>query len=84
MKIDWLRGLDTQEAKDEFKQILVISKPALDKLGELCYNKRQSSLDEKCQKPDYTSSAWPLVQADINGYTRAMTEILNLIDSIEE
>lgn len=84
MKLDWFRGCKSSTDKEEMKQILVISKPVLDKLAEICYNKRQASNDEKIKKPDYTDSAWPIVQADLNGYTRAMTEIINLIESIEE
>lgn len=84
MKTDWLRNLKTQEEKNEFKQLLSISKPVLDKLNVLCYNKRQAYLDDKVSKPDYTASNWHVVQADNNGYVRALTEIINIIESIEE
>lgn len=84
MKKDWLRELKTEGEKEEFKQTLSVSKPVLDKLLKLCYNKRKSYDTEKYQKPDYSNANWALNQADINGYARALTEVIELIESIEE
>lgn len=81
MKLDWLRG---EEDKEEFKKLLQVSKPVLDKLLKLCYNKSEASGSLKLQKPDYSDSAWPYVQADTNGYVRALKEITDLIESIKE
>ena len=84
MKSDWLRGEKTTADKEEFKQLLSVSKPVLDKLLVLCYNKRKAYDESKYAKPDYTDSAWPLIQADTNGYVRALTEIAEIIESVEE
>jgi len=84
MKIDWTRDEKTAADKDEFKQLLSISKPVLAKLLKLCYNKRKAYDDNKYAKPDYNSPSWALVQADSSGYTRALTEVIELIESIEE
>lgn len=81
MKSDWFRGT---EDKEEMKDLLRISKPVLDKLAFLCYNKLTALESSKRKKPDYTDSSWPFVQADQNGYERAMHEIIELINSIEE
>lgn len=81
MKKDWFRGI---EDKEEFKDLLRISKPVLDKLGDLCYNKLEALESSKRKKPDYQDSSWPFVQADQNGYERAMHEIIEMIKSIEE
>lgn len=84
MRKDWLREEKTDSGKEEFKQLLSVSKPVLDKLLTICYNKRTSYDETKYKKPDYTDSAWPLTQADNNGYARALTEVIELIESIEE
>jgi hypothetical protein len=84
MKLDWTRGDKTKAAKEATKQLLVTSKPALDRLSNLCYNKRSAYDKMKYAKPDYNEPAWALVQSDLNGYSRALTEIIELISSIEE
>ena len=84
MKLDWTKGDKTKADKEATKQLLVSSKQALDKLQKLCYNKRAAYDKTKYAKPDYNEPSWSLVQSDANGYTRALTEIIELISSIEE
>lgn len=81
MKKNWTKG---EEDVEEFKQLLSLSKPVLDKLSKVCYNKLKSYNELKYKKPDYNEPNWPVVQADLNGYARAYNEIIELIESIEE
>lgn len=80
-KLDWLKG---EPDREYFKQLLTTSKPVLDKLLEICYNKRKSYDESKYSKPDYNDSNWAINQADTNGYVRALTEVIKLIENAEE
>lgn len=83
MKTDWFRG-DSPEDRKETKELLRVAKPVLDKLNKVCYNRLDACVTSKRAKPDYQSSSWAYIQADQNGYERAMKEIIELIESIEE
>lgn len=80
-KIVWTKD---EPDKEYFKQLLYTSKPVLDKLLKICYNKRKSYDESKYSKPDYNAPNWAINQADTNGYVRALTEIIELIENAEE
>ena len=76
-------GMDSAQKK-ETKELLSICKPVLDKLGEMCYNSLDSTRKEMRVKTNYDKPSWSAYQAHLNGYEQAYTEILNIINSIEE
>ena len=74
----------TPEEKKELKEILSICKPVLDKLGEMCYNSLDSTRSKMKVNTNYDKPSWSAYQAHLNGYEQAYSEIINIINSIEE
>lgn len=77
MKTVWTQGLRNPTEKEEFEKIVYASKKVLDKLKDIVYNKINGV--EKTSLQDYESPSWAYRQADINGYRRAMEEMLSIL-----
>ncbi len=76
MKTVWTQGLTPTE-KEEFEKVVYASKKVLDKLSQIVYNKINAV--EKTSPEDYKSPAWAYLQADRNGYRRALEEINSIL-----
>lgn len=77
MKTIWTQGLKNSTEKEEFEKIVYASKKVLDKLKDIVYNKINGV--EKTSVEDYTSPSWAYLQADRNGYRRALEEMLSIL-----
>ena len=78
MKQSWTQGLDEQQVKDirgDFTSSLLTRK----RLAKLLEDKIKSSDKVSLNKDAYDISNWALKQADLIGYKRALTEIIDLI-----
>lgn len=75
MKTIWFMDL-SQDQREVFKRQLSSSKDVLEKLKEIIENKRKETILSE----DYESPSWAYKQADRNGYNRALTEILNILN----
>lgn len=77
MKTVWTQGLKNPTEKEEFEKTVYASKKVLDKLREIVYNKINAV--EKTSPEDYKSPSWAYLQADRNGYRRALEEITSIL-----
>ena len=73
--MEWLKGLSPSEA-DKYKKSIISSKLVLDKLIEMCYNRRKE-IDK--QVFDYDTPSWSHKQAHNNGYKECLDDIIQLI-----
>lgn len=79
MKTSLLKGLDKkdeEEMKGLFIQALRLRKQFINVLDE----KRKSIQKERLDKQDYDNASWSYKQADLNGYERAINELISLLD----
>lgn len=79
MKTSWTKGL-TADLKEEvtlsFKSSTIMRK----RLKELLAEKEALAQKSIVSKDMYDSPSWAFLQADNNGYIRALHEILSLIE----
>lgn len=82
---DWTHHLKDQEEKNRFKKYLLSCKTAFERQTALI-DKMESELDTEESDPgQYNSPSWAALQADRNGYRRALRKIkkLNNLDQKE-
>lgn len=72
----WLKGVEP-EKKAEFESLLRNSSLVLNKLSDILHALDDGA--EKSTKADYNSPSWAFLQADTNGYRRALKDVLSLI-----
>ena len=72
MKEIWFSGTDDREM---VKQELALAQNAFTRLSSILKSKVKSNSSQ-----DYNKASWPFYQADNNGYNRALTEVLELIN----
>lgn len=79
MKKSWTDGLDKEEAR-EIEQEYRGARRLRERLTEMLQKK--SNVKQKMGRSEerYGEPAWPFHQADINGYTRAIEDIISLIE----
>lgn len=78
MKTKWTQGLNADETKEMvsyFKSSLLLRK----RLDKIIRDKIESSTASSLSKDTYDSPSWAYLQADRNGYERALREIISLI-----
>lgn len=83
---DWYTHIKDPEEKARFKQYLYGSKTILERQTAII-EKMENELDQQETDPDqYNSPAWAALQADRNGYRRALRKIkkLNNLDQKEQ
>ena len=80
MKTAWYRKCTTQEEKDKVKQTLLSNSESLLLLEEIL----ESMLEERVTTADYNNPNWSHKMADLIGYTRALTQVLDLINLDKE
>lgn len=79
MNSKWLSDLQGQE-KIDMRAGLVASRPVLKRLTKLLEDKMSSVESSRLNRDKYDKSSWPYFQADCNGYQRAISEIIKLIE----
>lgn len=79
MKTAWTKGLAVdlkEEVSLSFKSSSIVRK----RLRQLLEEKIASSQKGSISKDSYDSPSWGYLQADNNGYLRALHEIISLIE----
>lgn len=79
MDVLWTSHLKTKEEKEEFAKYVANSSSLLDRLGEIVRIKKESAEKARLDKEAYSSPSWAFIQADTNGYLRAIREIEHLL-----
>lgn len=74
MNTEWFKGL-TQEEKAKKKDLLKANKKVLKELSAILESKKICP-----KKEDYSNPNWAYYRADMDGYNRALTTVLNIID----
>jgi len=75
----WTSNIPKDELKD-LEASIIAAIPAFKRLKKLLEDRRSSAEVERLSKNTYESPAWACYQADANGYTRAINEIIKLIE----
>lgn len=75
----WYEGLDA-EKKEELKREFYSSLTIRRRLGKLLDDKMVLSRKSAQGKAAYGSPNWAYLQADNNGYERALNEIISLLE----
>jgi len=83
MKLSWLKGAKTSEAKKERKAIIQAGIPALKVLKEILEDELNNLEDNELKSDVYNASNWTYLQADINGAKRTYRKVIDLLP-IEE
>lgn len=78
MKTIWTNGL-TPERKEELRSAFNASGYLRERLQELAQNKINAARKSSISKDAYDSPNWGYLQADTNGYIRALEEIQSLL-----
>ncbi len=79
MKTIWFMDLPKDE-QEGFKKQVKAAKDVLEKLEQIV----KSRIKEIVVANDYDSPSWAYKQADRNGYNRALTEIINILNLDQE
>lgn len=80
MKTILTTGLDPQTVK-EIRAEFIGSAALRERLIDVLNGKKDSLRSECISKQSYESPSWGFLQADCNGYERAMNEIISLLMS---
>jgi hypothetical protein len=80
MKSAWFAKCKTKEDKDKTRQVILSNRESLDRLKDVL----EPMLKEIAPAADYDSPSWAYKQADRNGYNRALTTVLDLINLDKE
>lgn len=80
MKTSLLKGLD-EDAKKELKGLFVQSLPLRKALINVLNDKRKSTQDIRLSLDDYANNSWAYKQSELNGYERAITELISLLEN---
>jgi len=75
MKITWVNHLPKDQQED-FKKQVRSARDVLERLKQILQEKKT----EVVLSTDYDNPSWAYKQADRNGYDRALTEVINLIN----
>lgn len=79
MKTAWTKGLET-DSKAEMKLHFNGGVQLRKRLGTILNEKIDAKNREAMKDDAYENSSWAFKQADSQGYKRAMSEILSLIE----
>ena len=75
MKLTWFSNLP-KDKQEGFKKQINSSRDVLERLQQILEDKQT----EVVLSTDYDNPSWAYKQADRNGYDRALTEVINLIN----
>jgi len=73
----WTKHLRTEEARKNFENMLRGNVVVNERLIQILHEKRGSN---QAKLADYESPSWAYLQADKNGYDRAIKDILELFN----
>jgi|TARA_R110000787_G_scaffold166075_1_gene279112 hypothetical protein len=76
MKAAWFKECKTKKEKEAVSQSLHSNREGLDRLKEIL----EPMLKDTTPAADYDSPSWAYKQADRNGFNRAVTTVLDLIN----
>tara|TARA_R100000951_G_scaffold108384_1_gene104518 strand:+ start:327 stop:569 length:243 start_codon:yes stop_codon:yes gene_type:complete len=76
MKAAWFKDCKTKKEKEAVAQTLQSQREGLDRLKEIL----EPMLKDTTPASDYDSPSWAYKQADRNGFNRAVTTVLDLIN----
>jgi len=80
MKAAWFKDCKTKKDKEAVAQTLQSQREGLDRLKEIL----EPMLKDTTPAADYDCPSWAYKQADRNGYNRAVTTVLDLINLDKE
>ena len=80
MKAAWFKDCKTKKDKESVAQTLQSQREGLDRLKEIL----EPMLKDTTPAADYDSPSWAYKQADRNGFNRAVTTVLDLINLDKE
>jgi|TARA_R110001606_G_scaffold175347_1_gene321906 hypothetical protein len=76
VKSTWFKNCKSQAEKDKVKQQILSQQEVIVRLEEIL----ESMLKDTTTAAEYDSPSWAYLQADRNGYNRAVTTVLELIN----
>jgi len=76
MKAAWFKDCKSKKQKEAVAQTLQSNRESLDRLKEIL----EPMLKDTTPAADYDSPSWAYKQADRNGFNRAVTTVLDLIN----
>lgn len=74
----WYAHIKGGEEIDEFKQRIKLAKPVLDRLQKIMQDRLSTANANHTNQ--YEQAAWAYKQADLNGYNRAMRDVLKYLE----
>jgi hypothetical protein len=80
MKAAWFQKCKTKEDKEALKKLVMSQRDTLDRLKEIL----EPMLKDTTPSTDYDSPSWAYKQADRNGFNRALTTVLDMINLDKE
>lgn len=81
LPIVWTKHLKTKEEKENFESLLRNSTIVASRLVTILREMDESKVS---RETDYDSPSWAYLQADQNGYRRAIQEVLKLFNYLEK
>ena len=79
MKMAWLKGAQTPEAKLERKTLIKTSIPFIKILKEVLEDELNNLESNELKSDIYNTSNWAYLQADINGAKRTYKKVIDLL-----
>lgn len=79
MKVEWTRGLTTDESKKERKDLVLSARPTLKVLKELLEIRLKEKEEEQLKKAAYSNPNWAYLQADLTGAKRELQSLIELL-----
>lgn len=80
MKAAWFKDCKSKKQKEAVAQVLQSNRESLDRLKDIL----EPMLKDTTPAADYDSPSWAYKQADRNGFNRAVTTVLDLINLDKE
>jgi hypothetical protein len=74
----WYSHIKDKEEVEEFQQRITLAKPVLERLNTIIEGKLATANANSTNQ--YDQASWAYKQADLNGYNRAMRDIINYIE----
>jgi len=79
MKTVWTQGLEG-DAKQDIVSAFKAGTLIRERLSKMLEAKRSTAMKARTNIDDYESPSWAFKQADVVGYSRAIQEIINLLE----
>ena len=76
----WTNHLKTEQEKERFSTVVYRARHVLDRLKQLIQSDMENSAKAEISIKAYDNANWAYRQAHLNGYKKAMTNILTLVD----